>query len=747
MRLEFSRVIALAFVALFLTACKTVTIEQPEADSVHVTAPDVVLTFPSGLPDALEITLNGQDITSQFSVTDAGATANGSSIASYLVDGKNALKVVNPSTPTRFFVYDQSGPVVHILNVTEGGSIGISGYVEDPSGVQSVTVNGSNVSLGEDNTFSVSVANGDFVEFVSTDTNGYVRTQNFARPDVAISNAMNLRVARSGLDFAVAEIESLLVSDSLGDLISGVNPIADDSILGNSYEVNVTDATIEEANISLNITGSNGNLNLSGDVYDVVADFSVFIDYIWPLGTGTIDGSFFLDHAGFNANATVSASGGNVSVAVDVTDLDLDAIRSDINNFPDWLLTPIYEVFEWLFEIIIRGQVEDLAEEKLGEFLNAFPDSIVLDIDGNQIKPLVSPESVSSPSNGLNIGLGAHIYALTSNGPNQVGSAYDDAGTMPTPTTTAPGDEERDVGVVLGENTINQALSAVVESGILNVSMTAADLPGIGDIDPSAANVRVRITPTAAPTIDLKSAFETGLGSLAFNDFFIGFDIIPEGETEFQLFLGATIDIGGTADLGITDDNAIAIDIIGTPTVVVRDLDSSGMIAFDKALAQTLFDEFIPVVLPPVLNAIGAIPLPSFEGYGVNVGSIWVMDNDGDYIGLTADLVKVSTTAAAAVPSTFANLAGTAQAASFSFGGAPTVDGDKVVISVGGINPEEGAMSFKYSLDGAPFGLWKQRDEITLYNLRSGDHTVTVCARSAALVEDPDCATVEFEVE
>lgn len=746
MRPESIRVLSLAFLALFLTACKTVTVEQPTADSVHVTAPDIVLSFPSGKPDPLEVTLNGEDISAQFSVSETGATATGANIASYLVDGKNALKVVKPNTPTRFFVFDQSGPMVHITSVTEGGSIGISGYVEDPSGIANVSVNSASVSLDANNSFSVSIANNNFVEFVSTDNNGFVRTQKFARPNVAIGNAMALRVARSGLDFAVAEIESLLVSDSLSDLISVLNPILENSFLGNSITVDVNSASIDSANIDFNITGSGGQFNLAGDVTGLVADFSAEIDPLigW---NWTIDGKFFLDRATFSADARVSASGGNVNVDVTVNSLNLDRIRSDINNFPDWLLTPIYEIFEWLFEIIIKGQVEGLAEEKLVEFLDAFPDSIVIDIDGSQVKPLVTPEVVSSPSNGLNIGLGAHIYALTANGPNQIGSAYDDAGAIPTPTTTAPGDTTRDVGVVIAENTINQALAAVVESGILNVSLTAADLPGIGDVDPSAGNVRVRVAPTVAPVIDLISEQDEGLGRLTLTDFYIAFDVIRAGSSEFQTFLGATLDISAAADLGVTDDNAIAIDLIGTPTFVIRDLDDEASIIFDEGLAQALFDEFLPVVLPPIMNAIGAIPLPTFEGYGVNVGALWVVDAAGDYVGLTADLVKVATTAYAPAPMTFASIGSSAQAASLSLSSGATVTGDTVVISVGGMNPSEGDLQFKYSLDGAPYGLWKSRDEITLYGVRSGDHTVSVCARTALLVEDPDCVTLEFTVE
>ncbi|MCG8317226.1 MAG: hypothetical protein MI976_28735 [Pseudomonadales bacterium] len=741
------RYFAMFMVAMLLTACKTVTVEQPTADSVHITPPDIVLSFPSGRPDPLQVNLNGQDITSLLTVTDSGASVIGADIVSYLVDGKNALKVVNPNAPTRFFIYDISGPMVHLLTVTEGANLVVSGYVEDPSGITSVTANGVAVSLDAENRFSISLADDNYVTFESIDNNGYVRTQTYARPNVIMNGAMGLRVARSGLDFAVEEIEQLLVSDSLSSLLAGLNPILEDSILGNDFAVNVNSASIDTAAIALNITGTHGNFNLQGDVYDLVADFTVDIDYVWPLGTGSIDGQFFLDHAGFNADATVTANAGGVDVSVNISDLDLDAIRSDINNFPDWLLTPIYEIFEWLFEIIIEGQVESLAEEKLTEFLDAFPDSVLIDIDGNQVKPLISPESVSSPDNGLNLGLGAHIYALTENGPNQLGSAYRSAGTMPTPTESAPNDEARDVGIVISENMINQALSAVVESGILNISMTAAEVPGIGDVDPAAGDVRVRIIPTSAPTIDVLSAQAAGLGTFAFQDFYIAFDVIPQGQTEFQLFLGATLDLQATADLGITEDNAIAIEFIGAPTVVLRDLDDSGSIALNEDLAQSLLDEFIPVVLPPVMNAIGAIPLPSFEGYGVNVGSLWVMDSAGDYVGLTADLVKVETTAGASAPSTFARLAGTAQASNLALSGSGVLTGDKVVIAVGGDNPSDGALQFKYSLDGAPFGLWKQRKNITLYNLRSGQHTVSVCSRSALLVEAEECARVVFEVE
>ncbi len=125
MRIDVRHLFMVTLFALFLTACKSVTVTNPTAGTVYLTAPEVQLSFPKGKPDVLTVSLNDRDITSLLTVTSTGATASVGSIASYLRDGENFLRVTNPVTPTVKFIYDISGPMVHITKVTEGSQLNI----------------------------------------------------------------------------------------------------------------------------------------------------------------------------------------------------------------------------------------------------------------------------------------------------------------------------------------------------------------------------------------------------------------------------------------------------------------------------------------------------------------------------------------------------------------------------------------------------------------------------------------------
>lgn len=740
MRPNYHRLFFTALLAVFLSACKTVTIEQPAEGAVLSAAPTITLSFPKGAPDVLVVTLNGEDISSKFTVTDTGATATGSKINNFLVDGENLLKVVKPNTPLRKFFFDKSGPKVHVTSVT--GNLTLSGYVEDPSGVASASANGKALSLGANNSFTVNIPNANFVDFVARDNLGYTRTERYARPNVSMAHALGMRINRDGLDFLESEIETLLVSDDFGDLVVAFNPITDDSILGNGYKIFANDATIDAASLALNVTGSNGNFGLSGSFHDIWADTSIQIDPLIGFNF-TLNGAITLARADFGATAKIGAANGLLTVDVNVTSLNLDRIRTDINNFPDWLLTPFLEAFEWLFEIVLKGQIEAIAEEKIIDFVDTFPASLALEINGGSITPDIAPESVSSPSNGVNVNLSSHLFAASTHGPNQVGSRYIGTGALPTPTSTPPGKSEKDVGVVMSEDMINQALSAATKAGILNFTLSTADIPQLGGIDQSAGNARLRLVPTSAPAIDLISSNAEGLGTLEFNDFYMAIESKKAGQSNWDLLLGATLSILATADLGVTSANAIAIDVIGVPRIVIHDIDDNSALLLNEALTQSLINEFTPIALPIILSAVGAIPLPSFEGYSLNVGGLWVFDSAGHFAGVAADLVKSSSSSSAPIPRTFANLEDEAARSALA---TPIVEGEVVTIEASSDDVSGGEVSYRYSVDGRPFGLWKTNNQIKLYGQKAGEHAVTVCARSPQMVEDPECAVVEFSV-
>lgn len=753
MRIDMSRLFMTVLFALVLSACKTVTVSNPVANQVYTTAPAIQLSFPKGKPDPLVVTLNDRNITSLLSVTDTGATATGAAITPYLVDGINFLRVTTPATPTVKFTYDVTGPMVHITRVTEGSQLNIQGYVDDPSGVRSVTVNGTNMSLATGSTFNVNVANGSYVTFVSTDNNSYVRTQRFARPNVTASNSVSLRINRDGLDFITDEVEAILESSALGALIAGQNPMKEECLLGNCYEINVNDASLREANLQLNILpAGDGSLGVSGNMTGIWADYALVIDPLigW---TTTIDGEATASRADFSANARVTIGTGNrVNVAISNLSLNLGTLSANVGILPDWLVSPFLNAFKFIVEWILSEQLKQILPEKLAEMVDAFPSALLIEINGSQLKPDILPSSFSSPSNGLNLGLGARLYNITTTGPRVVGSPWKDMGNAPAASTRSPTGVERDVGVVVSSNVINQALSAATASGMLNFSLTEEQIPGLGDldgVDPSE-QVRVRTIPASAPTLELIRA-ENGLATFRMHDLYLALDATIDGTGELKLVMGATIDVEATADLGVTANNALAIEFVGTPRVRIRDIDDASALVLTEALAQAFMDELTPMVLPVVMAAVGAFPLPSFEGYSLNVGDIWVTDASANFIGIVADMVKVAATASAPAPVTYASVANATTSTTsglYSAKAATSVDvsGKVVTINLDGYNPSEGDLSYRYSVDGAPFSLWKPRKSIKLYGLKAGLHEVTVCARTALLVEDPNCTTVSVNV-
>lgn len=753
MRIDMSRLFLTVLFALFLSACKTVTVTNPVANQVYTTAPAIQLSFPKGKPDPLVVTLNDQDITSLLAVTDTGATATAAAITPFLVDGDNFLRVTKPTIPTVKFIYDITGPMVHVTRVTEGSSLNIQGYLDDPSGVRSATVNGAAMTLASGNTFNVSVANGSYVTFVSTDNNGYVRTQQFARPSVTATNSVSLRINRHGLDFITDEVEALLESSALGRLLAGQNPMKHECLLGNCYSINVNDASLQTADLQMNILAAgDGSLGVSGNMTGIWADYSVVIEPLigWAF---TVDGEATASRADFSANARVTIDAAHkVNVSISNLSLSLGTLSANVGLLPSWLVSPFLNAFKFIVEWILSEQLKQILPAKLAEMVDAFPSSLLVEINGSQIKPEILPSTFTSPANGLNLGLGARLYNVTTTGPRVVGSPWKNTGNAPAASTLSPGGVEKDVGVVLSSNVINQALSAATASGMLNITLTEDQIPGIGDLQGIGSNehARVRVIPASAPTLELVRA-SNGLAKFRMHDLYLGLDATLDGTDQLKLVMGATIDVEATADLGVTDGNALAVEIVGTPRIKIRDIDDASALLLSEALAQTFMDELTPMVLPVVMSAVGAFPLPTFEGYGLNVGDIWVTDSTANFIGLVADMVKVTTTASAPAPVTYASVANASTSTGsglYSAASSTSVDvsGKVVTITLNGYNPSEGDLSYRYSVDGAPFSLWKQRKNIRLYGLKAGLHEVTVCSRTALLVEDPNCTTVSVNV-
>ena len=69
------------------------------------------------------------------------------------------------------------------------------------------------------------------------------------------------------------------------------------------------------------------------------------------------------------------------------------------------------------------GEANSALSTKLAEMVDAFPSSLLIE---NKWQPAEAkhsfPTTLSSPNNGLNLGLGARLYNVTTTGPKVVGS-------------------------------------------------------------------------------------------------------------------------------------------------------------------------------------------------------------------------------------------------------------------------------------------------------------------------------------
>ena len=770
-------------IVLLLTGCGA-TIETPRNEKVYTDPPDVIIKRVEPGPN-FRVLLNDQDITDFFVFDKKRATAEASNIATFLVDGQNSLQMIDPDTDVRNFYFDNTGPLIHLLNVSRNGDITLSGYAEDPSGVASVRVNNKAVTLDFANRFALSIPNASIIRFTTTDQKGFQREQVFAAPGNVLSQALGIRVGQGGLNFVATEIENLVEADVFAEMVRPLNPIdrgtkrisvdaGPFSVGANvKYEIKVNDVTINSADFNLKPTNNNEDLEVSGALRGAYADLTIYaegsvkVDLPWPADDikisldATMTGDLDLNEVSFKGELDAVANNGTIDSHVSLSqfnmsgiDLDIDGAPGVLGDFVSWLGNRA----TFLLELILKPQVSRVASNKVGEFINVYLPSIALGFNNSVVNASIKPTDVLGPSEGLDIQLAANISPQTTHGPLQAGSLHRANGFLPAPSTISPNGTQRHVGIVVSEDIINQALAAATRSGMLNITLPSDAVPVLANIDPANSVIRARMVPSAAPSVDLLGAQEKGLGVLTFNDFYLAFEAYSLDKQVWELMLGAELNVGATFDIGMTEQNNIALEVIGNPRIELLEFRGLASFLVNENTAQNLIDDFVPLLLPIALQSVGIIPMPSFSGYSAQVGEIWVAEDAGKFAALTADLTKV-TSGILSTTATNSSISGasilnyempipvatsTASVNDGNQGISPfAVNGALVIIPLDNFN-ENRITQYRYRLDSLPFSLWRQRDAIELYGLKDGTHLLEICARMAA---SEYCQTEVLEID
>lgn len=638
-------VVVITLVALLFTACEPpmTTIDSPRSGVFYSTAPDVRISFSEGTPNGLKAEINGHDITHELTVSGGSATAPGSAIRPYLMDGENRLALLQPESLSVVFQYDKAGPVVHITNVNDNGGLYVEGYAEDRSGVARVEFNGQSVRLsGPDNTFSAYVSNGDYMTVKAVDSGGNVSVQQLARPQAIVDNALAVRITPEGIDFMEKELAYILSGDYFATLVTDMNPLqTGGDIIGNKYTIYASDAEMGLADFDLEVVGDR-RFRIRGSLPEVTIGFEADIFAIIG-GNSTVTGEVGAVNTTFDTYADITVENGRVVVDIDTLKLDLTNIRTDIDHFPDYLITPVLNLFDWLVEIILADQLKTFMPDQITTFLDVFPDTLLLELDGKEIKPDIVPEAVTTADDNVDIAIGGNIISLENNGIHSLGSPIVETAPLPTPTNITPSGVVKDMGMVVNVNALNQALSAAFEAGMIHMTVTQSQIPVLSEIGSGKDYFRVRLEPSSVPVVALEKS-GPALGKCTIRDVTLNFDIRFNGTSDFILFFGTTVDVEAVADINVTATNdALMVDFTSVPRIHIRNIDSSGVVNLPEGAIQRLVNRFTPVVLPFVMKRVKATPIPTFEGYTLSVADIWVIDEAAHYIAFAADMVSTHT--------------------------------------------------------------------------------------------------------
>lgn len=716
--------VALAFV---ITACKTVTVTNPTTAKVYTTPPEITLSFPKGKPDKLSVFVNNFDVTTRLTVTDAGATLPSDAVLPLLQENENFVIVKVPAaTPRVKFIYDTTGPVVHVTTTNVGTNVQINGFVEDASGVKSVVLDGVAVPLDASNNFSVTTSKRAFYAFSTEDNNGFKRDQKFADPSVTTNNSISVRINKNGLNFVVGQTAKILASPALGQMVTKFNPIKEDKFILDTYRIDVNDARIGRAELALSGTATSGTFNVSGTFYDVWANGKFSYDFWAPLlPTLSKSGNIMLDSATFSGTATVSIVNGSVKVTIPSLNVGLNTLRTDISGFPDGFASIFYDAFNWLFEIILADQIKQILPPKLAEFVDTFPQTLIVDINGSQLKPDVKPQSFSSSASMIDLKLSSRVYNLTNNGPKLLGSDWKDVPAVPTASNVSPAGKIMDVGAMISQDMVNQVLSAATASGLLSLNLSEKDV--LGAAGGQIANIKLITRPVQAPVIDFVKT-SRGIAKFRMHDFYVRLDGIVDSTMTYKTLMGAVVDIEAFVNIGVDDNGMLGLEFVNLPQIRIKKIEQ-GTLTLSQDLAQAFMDETVRLTLPFIQRVTGRIPLPSFEGLKINIGEMWVPQTG--VVGTNITIVD-GTAVKDAAPATMM----TAN---------PTYDKNLPVVIM--LSSTATNAQYKYKLDNNPWSFWMARGSVDLYGLNTGDHTITVCSRTMTLIEDKVCTTGTFTVK
>ncbi|OUS26868.1 hypothetical protein A9Q99_16775 [Gammaproteobacteria bacterium 45_16_T64] len=786
-------------VILSLVGCggDKISITSPDENGVYSTSTSdtqVTITYSGIETSELVLLLNGADVTSQFVVGDTEAVATLADLSASLVDGENDMAVSAPEEHSVDFIWDISGPVVHITSVETCGDCGpavvsYSGYIEDYSAVTEISLNGSEtIAVAEDKTFTwgsnsntANFSDSARLSFSAEDSFGFSSTTDIEVSDdindkvlgdsASLKSGIGARINDSGLNFIEDEAVAVISTIDLESVLLAQNPLVYESkelkecvwgicVSLGSVWVRVNAEWLSLGTISLEVVPRN-NSNVV-DVTATLDSISIGLDpdaHTPGIDYGLFDVTVTADDVTAAASLALdSANDGGVAATLQSMninlDIDLGALESALNTVDTVLDVIGLGGLTNTVKDAINGVVEDQLESQLGSMLpdlleqytQLVPTGATVAILGKNLVIEGEVDSFSGSSGALTavVNTGAHAETIESTG---LGSLYDSTAMPSLGFSTTPDGSSFHVGAVVSNNILNRALLAAFEAGVMNVDelvYSATDLSEVlGDALAGEDQISVAVSPASAPAVTLTGSGE--LLSLAIQDMTLVVSLKPAGSDTSSMLFETTVNASVPVSVGVSGDSKLDVAIETLPTFSVLSMNVLGL-TLSTDQATSLVDWVLPNVMPYLAEGIASIAIPTIEGYTFAPVELW-QANSG-YLGLAGNMVSgvQASSLVTASADLSASGADTMSAMRVSLGSSTVTSGEQVTFSVAGSDEDGESVQTRYRLDGGAWSTWKQRDDVTLYRVLTGDHSLEVCARDAELAESSDCAEEAFTI-
>ncbi|HET8705255.1 MAG TPA: hypothetical protein VFM46_03040, partial [Pseudomonadales bacterium] len=476
MRLYLRSIFVLVLTVL-LAACGDIKIDTPTNKAVSADKPaQYHLTFlnnNNAVPTGLKIALNNQDVTSLFTVTTTGASATGDALSSYVFSGKNVLTASAIGIPAKqaIFYYDTEGPTIHILQGSRGTGQ-VSGYLEDPAGVRSLTIDGVSVTLGAGNTFIANVQNAPFNDFVAEDNFGHQSSTTYARNDQEFSPAMSARINNRALTVLQDVLGKAIGQLDFDAYMARLNPVYSANFIGFfTVDANIKNFHFDTPTISLQLLTNNrirAHVELPNFSFGTTLSGKTAFFIPWSAGGTMTSTNLVLD-----SDILASIENGKIKVNLSGTKIVLNGFHLDLDKVPNIL------GFEDLLSTIVGGIVNvvspifgdilgDLLVPVVWDFIGSTYIPVTVTVPGGQkLTANILPTYLQTANQALTVDLGASMTTPTpSSKANPTwGSEYTE-GDTPTIGATTPAGVPFDMGESISSNLINQAMLAAHEAGI-----------------------------------------------------------------------------------------------------------------------------------------------------------------------------------------------------------------------------------------------------------------------------------------